>query len=618
MKKLVCSDFELDLSSYDVTTMEENFWFTDRIFVKRTLPFEITLTSDIDKVLGYISFPNSRTIETMFNGYYFEKNEKFTAIFEVEEFESSLSVSIVFGFDEFPNFSKRLSELPLDKFEVDNIYTHAAGIISQTWPVVNYNFPQIHTDKINTEEEIWFAFGKIINNYKDGAFLINEVDITEDITYNRNIMQPLPYLLHILKKGFEDAGYELEGDVLSDESIKKICIYSDVEYYTTNEQEPINIFKMSEDFTDTGEITLIRPPYIHRMQYYRFDFTYPIEHPGKYRIVGTVKMKLFPYLGPRPFFRIKYRNQVLFYHEVNLDFASSRFTITKNVDVVFETLVDILPNEIILESYQGASADEIIISLDINPIRLHDTSGEAVPTIINPNQVDLSRSVPEMTFGEFFTTLKNWFNLDLTPKGNKAIVNFVQDEIKRGEVIDLSDTEVKQPRRKFNKGVSFLLQFNETDSKDYTFLPVFHSASGITNNSFVKNEKTNEIMINALPLPLMLRENVQTAHHFDSDTSKLFAVMYDGLTSGLNLAKNPDEIMIPKVHERHFKEWFERRINSQNFIWEFKKYYENIRGLNSKKKIFAYNQIHLIKNINKNELDENYYEIEIETEASLK
>lgn len=617
MKKFVCSEFELDLSSYNVTTQEENFWFTDRIFAKRTLPFEITLTSDIDMVLGFISFPNSTNIQTLFEGYYFENGEKYVAIFEVEEFESDLSVSIVFGFDEFPNFSKKLSELPLDKFEVDNIYEHAVGIISQSWPQVNYNFPQIHTDKINTDEDIWFAFEKIINNYKNGAFLINEVDTEEDITYNRQIMQPLPYLLHILTKGFEDAGYELAGDVLDDPSFKKMCIYADVQYYTTNEQETLSIFKMSEDFTETGEIIVTRPPHQFRLQFNRYNYTYAIEHPGKYRIIGTIKLRLFSQLGPIPFFRIKYRDQVLFYYQFT-NVASSQLTITRNVDIVFETLADILPNEIVIESYQGASTEVLIVSLDINPIRLHDTSGEAIPTILNPNQVDLVRSVPDMTFGEFFMIIKNWFNLDLTPSGTKAVINFVQEEIKKGKIIDLSETEVKKPRRKFNKGISFLLQFNETDSKDYTYLPVFQSASGISNNGYVKNDKTIEIPINALPLPLMLRNDVQTAHHFDSDTSKLYVVLYDGLTAGLNLAKNPDEIMIPKVHERHHKKWFDRRINSQNFIWTFLSYYENIRELSRKNQIFAYNQIHLVKNLSKNELKDNLYEIEIETEVSLK
>lgn len=75
---------------------------------------------------------------------------------------------------------------------------------------------------------------------------------------------------------------------------------------------------------------------------------------------------------------------------------------TFNIDIVFETLVDLDENFITIESIQAISNDYIIYELDINPIRLHDNSGEAIPTILNPNRIDLTKAVPEQTFGEFF------------------------------------------------------------------------------------------------------------------------------------------------------------------------------------------------------------------------
>lgn len=77
MKKFLNSDFELDLSSYDISTQEENHWFST-VFTKYTLPFEVTLTSEIDEAFGFISWYNSKSIETYFKGYYFENGKNGT------------------------------------------------------------------------------------------------------------------------------------------------------------------------------------------------------------------------------------------------------------------------------------------------------------------------------------------------------------------------------------------------------------------------------------------------------------------------------------------------------------------------------------------------------------
>jgi hypothetical protein len=64
-------------------------------------------------------------------------------------------------------------------------------LITKKWPEVNYNFPQIHIDKYDATD-VWNGFEGIINNRVDGVFLTNTVDTVEDVTYNRNVMQPLP------------------------------------------------------------------------------------------------------------------------------------------------------------------------------------------------------------------------------------------------------------------------------------------------------------------------------------------------------------------------------------------------------------------------------------------
>lgn len=628
MRKVIHSNFELDLSNKKITDISENPIFSDKFSAKYSYPIEIDLDDDLDIAFGFISFYNSSEPLTYIDVTYNHNDVLSQAILEVEEIQGrKMQINISWGFEEFPSWNKKLSELSLDKFEVENIYTHAAGIISQTYPSVNYNFPQIHTDKIDTDDDVWFAFEKILNNYKEGAFLENYVDLVDDITYNKNIMQPLPYLLHILERGFADGNHSFLGNFKEHPLIKKLVVYTDATYYTTFEQESYTVMQMSEDAISDGEIIegtfslnyffgsslTIENPFVN---YAKYTELVTITAPGKYRIIGSVKVH-----GQN------YRNSIIkiFYRDIEIysfitpsnSSFSSFTTYTRNIDVVFETLSDLLPNEITIISEQRITSDKIIFDLSINPIRLHDTTGAAVPTVLNPNQIDLTRAVADMTFGDFLTILKNWFNLSINYIYGVAYVNFVQDDVDYASMKDYSMFEVMEPLRKLQKGNSFLLKFQDVNSKEYIYQSVFHSATMIANSGYKTDEKTNEIIINGYPLPFPFRNGVQTAHAFEESNDKLQLVIYDGTTGGLNLTKDPTDLLLPSIHQNFYKKWFDRRINSQNFQWSFLADSFDLLDKTVKDKINCYSCIHLIKSISKTEIEPEIFEVEIETEAEI-
>ena len=116
-------------------------------------------------------------------------------------------------------------------------------------------------------------------------------------------MQPLPYLLHVLNKGFEDGGYNLDGSFINHPLIKKICLYSDANYFTTFEQESYTIMKMSEGGVVSqvqiqGTFTIPpafqwQQPQIIRNSTQRvatYSSVTTITAPGKYRIIGKVTL----------------------------------------------------------------------------------------------------------------------------------------------------------------------------------------------------------------------------------------------------------------------------------------------------------------------------------------
>ena len=604
MRKLIHSKFELDLSGLKVTDTEENNWFSDTFFTKYTFPFEIDLTADLEIAFGFITFYNSSP-ETYFELKYVHNDIIEDAIFEIESYQEKLSCILRFGFEQLPSFDKLLSELSLEKFNLPSgttIYQHAETIITQTWPEVNYNFPQIHVDKYDVSDELWTGFKGIINNRENGAFLTNTVDIIEDITYNRNVMQPLPYWIHILQRGMADAGYELAGKILTDTRLKKACLFADIDYYgKPSFQEDIQILVESKDATAAGKMV-------------RYDSTTIISVPGKYNISGTIGCQ--SRANKPSFLEIKYRNRTLFgvrakptdmWHGTKFSYYS--------VDIDVETVQDLNPNEIVITSFQTSTSNEIIVDLNVSCIRLHDSTGVAIPTVSNENKIDLTKAVPEITFVEFIKVIKNWFNYDLTIKGKQAIMNPIEDEINYQETESLEFTEVKKPLRKFSQGISFLLKFSDTDNKDFKFPSVFHSRDLVINNNFTVNDKTSTIEVQALPLPILSRNGVQTSFLLESNNSKVYLVPYEGIYNGNNYGNPIEEYQLPSVHLKYWKKWFDFRINSHSFSWSFIAWIEKIINIKAKMKIFAFNKYHIVRNINKTEVKPGLFEVEIETES---
>ena len=604
MRKLIHSKFELDLTPFKISDTEENNWFSDSFFTKYSFPFNIDLTEDLDVAFGFISFYNSNP-ETYFELIYVHNNKIEKAIFEIESHQDKLSTTVRFGFEQLPSFDKKLSELSLDKFDLPagtSIYTHAETIIPQTFPAVNYNFPQIHVDKYDPSDALWNGFEGILNNRVAGAFLTNTVDTVEDITYNRNVMQPLPYWIHILQRGMIDDGYTLSGKILDDPRLKKACLFGDVDYFgKPTFQDAIIISQMSEDSVNTGG---------NKKYYSRSVLTVP----GKYNISGTIRaMKRANF---NAYLTIKYRNTILYQYyagDTGL-FRGSEF-VSLDIDIDIEIIVDSNVNDIVIESYQGFTENESIIDLTIACLRLNDSTGVAIPTVANENKIDLTRAVPEMNFVDFIKVVKNWFNYDLNIIDKLAIMNPIEDEIDYQHVEDLQFTEVKKPLRKFSQGTSFLLKFADIENKDFKFLPVFHSKESVVSSNYVTNDKTSTIEISALPLPILTRKGAQTAYALEQNNAKVFLVPYAGLYNGNNLAQPIEDYLLPAVHLQYWKKWFNFRINSHGFTWNFKAWNEQILNLKAKTKIFAYKKFHIIKNINKTEIQPNQYDVEVETEG---
>lgn len=619
MRKIIHSKFELDLTPYKITEIEKNAAFSDSLFSKVTYPFQIDLTDQVNLQFDFIKDYTTRS-ETVYDVVHSHNDKlEFAKLYIEEIVDDKLQVVLEIGMEQFPSWEKNLSDLSLEKFELPDgvtIYDHAETIITQSWPDVNYNFPQIHTDKIDTEEdESWFAFERIINNRKDGAFLENDVDLVEEEVYNRNIMQPLVHPLHILQRGVIDAGFTLAGEILNEPRLQKKYLYGDVEYYNAINQESTSIILMSEDRDEMGTIEV--PNSFYSSSYYdyeKFTKVYPISNPGKYRIVGN--LYVYPIFNTAfTKVKIKYRNQTL-YSKSSFNFIGVATKWRLKINLIFETLVDLEPNDITVEIFHKKTNEKIIVQLDINPIRLHDATGNAIANIINVNEIDLPKAVPSMTFGEFVKIIKNWLNYNFILKDNVVYMDKIKINTLPSDIISLEEFEVKKPQRIFKKRMSFLLKFAEYDKKEYTFKEVYQDFDGISTEGFITDDETNTIEINALPLPLLLRNEVQTAYAFETNSSKAYFVHYDGLVDGKNLSQDCSDLLLQEVHTDHWLDWMNFRIKSIDFKWSFIAHYMKILYLKSFSAVYCYQNNHIVTQLTKTEISPDVYQIEIET-ASL-
>src|SRR5690606_9222912 len=111
MHKIITSDFEIDLSNYEISMQEENSWFSDTFFTKYSYPFDLIITDEINLALGDILSHDTKSGKYYLECQYvfFDKIEN--ALLIIERIVSdTASVSLKYGMDEFPNFDKNLNE----------------------------------------------------------------------------------------------------------------------------------------------------------------------------------------------------------------------------------------------------------------------------------------------------------------------------------------------------------------------------------------------------------------------------------------------------------------------------------------------------------------------------
>lgn len=603
---IITDEFIIDLTYVKTNFTEENPRFKDTFWTKYTLPVDIQLTRDFKSKVGNYSSFIAMNLKKNQDCYHVFEGKIFKGKLEISDIrKKTIKIQVDSGFETLPNFEKKLNELPFAVIKVDDIYSHANSIVTKKYPEVNYNFPKLIPVEYNKDSPEWKYFGGFLNNRistpQGTIFPENTVENSMDV-YNRNIIHPLIYLMHMLIVGFEDAGFILKGDILEDRFLQNRCVYSGENYYSTGNQEyqKLNVFQLEffdhEDFS--GNI------------FGHWEKSIKIDAPGKYRLIGYA-------------FTENNGNCTLeiFRNGSSISLIGSGTTSDKlSFDIVIDVSIDEAEAGVDLKLlYFGKAINDKsnnegvnigVAEIQLNPIRQNTADGTAIPFIFNTDRIDLKKACPDMTFGEVVTTVKNWGNYELIFDGNIVFMNIIKiDKTKDPE--DFRPYEVDEPLRNFAEKQSFNLKFPTVEG--LLLEDIFYDENGYTLNKTPVPEGTTEIPINGFCLPLEKISGITTAKTFQENS--LMLVYYEGLNeNGDNHAKNPPGLHGKELAENN-KEWFMNRLTNWIFRWTFTIYKSKLRKFNIRSEIFAYNKKHWIKSWVKNSISKKKYSVEIETET---
>tara|TARA_B100002049_G_scaffold5247_1_gene3712 strand:- start:1525 stop:3387 length:1863 start_codon:yes stop_codon:yes gene_type:complete len=606
--------FKLDLQDKGLTLIEENSWFIDKFFAKYTYPFDFEITDELDAALQHITKIERASLESVYDVIFLAEGKAHQAqLFIDNTIGRRVSPSISYGFEELPNWNKKLSELPLEDFTPSpTIYDLAATYADLTWPTVNFCFPQVipPDGKYDTDTDQWAYFEGFINNRVGSAFLQNEYDTENDVQINRNVMQPMPFLLYVLREGFADAGYELAGDILKDPELQKAFITCLSDYYTTITNEPINVQMNADEYDELREELGY---YYKYRKYGTYQKIQQITEPGKYTVTGNIIMRSF---GNDTVAKLEFDGIELFTAQRSpRGYLEEYYTLNETIEVFYgetgelkfsadQFYASIVDGETIL--------DALILDLSISKVTSYNASNEAQPTLLTPEEVKLNRCVPDITFGELFTAIRNYRNYDLRIVNGQAVVNKIETELKTRPKVNLKSFEIREPRITNNQDKTYLLKFQEIDNDLFDNTAVYVDRLGSATQNYSKQPDTTEIIINLAPMPNNSLKGISTAQMITDDKSKLQLGLYGGLIDGKNTAANPRALGLANSYENYYRNWLNFRLNTRTVEWTFKCTPEVSRQITAYSEVQAYNSRFIPERVAKRVISKEEIEITVE------
>ena len=604
----------LDLSKQKISIQENNSRVSDKMYTKYMFPFEIYMDEEFKATFGDYESYETFGLENYIDGPLLFENNLTEAKLNIESVEGSyLTGQINFGFEDLPNWGKKLSDLNWEKFSVPDIHIYAREICAKTYPQTNFNFPRINTSKYSPNDKMWDAFNGYYNDLDSSTNQMrrNYVDSSGNI-FNQNIIHPCVHFIYLLKKCFQDVGMQLKGEVLTDPMFQDAYVFSGTEYFNKISQYQ-NAFNLSMNDYYNMENTVHYYEWINGLSFTRYYQRYfyseevPLDFSDKVFINGKFRMKVRERTGLKC--KIQINGNDIWSHDQYYDsFQEVNLAFSLEINVNHASLKFLIEGGI---SNFSENYNVLEYSLKSSSIVTTGSSSDEDAVVENSNEINLAKAVPDMKVGDFINIVRNWFNYEFMIFEKSIYMNKLGRE--PSNVKNLEFAEVKTPKRNLLQKRTFLLKHADIEG-DKQLNSMFFDKTGATINK-ASVEDTNEIEINGYPMPIeKVKTNSEpTATVKRDDSGCLALVFYGGLVNNQNNATNKPQATFPDLFYSNWEKWLRQRVNGVEFNWKFQIKADDLK-VKINDYISCYKNIHIITNWTK-DYSEDTYTIDITTET---
>lgn len=577
------------------TLNDPNSEFSDNFFVEWTYPVEDPFTEDLKRMFGDLSDPNILSSKKSDEGFLNVEGEIFPAVINFISCKNKvLKYQFEFGYESIPVFDKKLSEFDLPIIEPANIYDFIDSNLSKKYPETNVCFPAVFTDKFNDKaDDASFTFKGIYNEMYSGGVLRNE--ITSAGFQNRNILKPYIYLMYILNKGFEEAGFLLKGDILTDPDFLYAALAHETDFFETVEQVGHKLSTRVYKYASGSNNGL----YTKKL--------------GKFNCFGTYTMSLvttkqwLQYL----YFTARWQDSVGVWQEHQLTFTEAAGqTLSTPVELIY-TLPPFLQNTEVTLIIEAQASVPYSGDYEHNLNGFLNIPGSGGTFYTPLRTIDFKKYLPDVSFRDLLGTIKRWKNYKLIPKGGDMYMNLVSDslsDVKNISFVDQDDVELE-----FNKRKNYILKFGAPEA--YEYKDYKYSATGLLEEKMNMDELDSEVIsIGGYPLPVVADGALENAREISGNLSGIALIRYEGLVGGRNATLPLTNLLIPNIYNSRYKNWIRNRLEAVFFVWTFSTTNPIARELKSHHKLGAFSNIHKVVNIVKKFIGDDMYYLEIRTE----
>jgi hypothetical protein len=583
---------EIDLSNFGVSLKEESNLFSDSFNNSYSLPFKIDASEELAVKLGLPFLDNITNVQTRLRGKLITANTYYNAtLFLGEILGNSIECDLSFGDQENSVFGMPLKDLPWPVILSPNLRDYAKNQLTKEWPETAFNFPMIHAPKI-AEQDDYSHFLGYVNNFDGINFRQNSSALIdgETVYRNYNVLAPFPYLLEILRFGFSLEGKIITGPAVNDELLRKVVYipenflerfrgtefqsfsFSTADEVATENDVSLSIYKRSFTLEEIGEYNIKFKLNLDPIIAEYFELKVTLEHPSTF-----VETEIFT--AQSQFYRVKMEEEL----KLNITSATQLHTLKVVLKLKYQSA-----------SIAGTNQFEYAYSDG----RLNEF----------PTYFSLANFLPDMNFGEFVNTMKNWLNLDFTIGDHEVHINFTQDSILEKPRRDHNHLEIPKPNKKHNSNRFYQLSYANGQR-------VFYKKQGqIYSDLEEDGEEIIKIDMDVQPADYKLKDGHFTAI-MPEDRCAIDFLVYDGFQGSRPFA-SPDrirELFLQAVYLKYWQQWLSYRVNSKTFKESFEcSVYERI---SIDELSYKYSELHVIKKLSRKFLSEKTMRVTIESET---